>query len=96
MSNIPSVNLSDFLSNDKELKDAFVNKVGKAYQEIGFLSLKGHFLSKENVDDLYTQIKIFFDLPLTLKIIMSLMDLKDKEDIPHLERNMPRVKKKVI
>jgi isopenicillin N synthase-like dioxygenase len=67
MSNIPSVNLLDFLSNDKELKDAFVNKVGKAYQEIGFLSLKGHFLSKENVDDLYTQIKIFFDLPSDIK-----------------------------
>ena len=60
MSNIPSVDLSDFLSNDKELKDVFVKKVGKAYQEIGFLSLKGHFLSKENVDDLYTQIKTFF------------------------------------
>ena len=67
MSNIPSVDLSDFLSNDKELKDAFVKKVGKAYQEIGFLSLKGHFLSKENVDDLYTQIKTFFDLPSEIK-----------------------------
>ena len=54
MNNIPSVDLSDFLSNNKELKKEFVKKVGKAYQEIGFLSLKGHFLSKENVDDLYT------------------------------------------
>ena len=67
MTNIPSVDLSDFLSNDKELKDAFVKKVGKAYQEIGFLSLKGHFLSKKNVDDLYDQIKTFFDLPADVK-----------------------------
>ncbi|KRO86720.1 MAG: flavonol synthase [Cryomorphaceae bacterium BACL29 MAG-121220-bin8] len=67
MNNIPSVDLSDFLSNNKELKDEFVKKVGKAFQEIGFLSLKGHFLSKENVDDLYTQIKKFFDLPSEIK-----------------------------
>ena len=67
MNNIPSVDLSDFLSNNKELKDEFVKKVGKAFREICFLSLKGHFLSKENVDDLYTQIKKFFDLPSEIK-----------------------------
>ena len=39
MSNIPSLDLNDFLSNDKTRKDAFVKSVGKAYQEIGFLSL---------------------------------------------------------
>ena len=45
MNNIPSLNLTDFLSNDKKRKNDFVNSVGKAYQEIGFLSLKNHFLS---------------------------------------------------
>ena len=62
MNNIPSLNLNDFLSNDKKRKNDFVNSVGKAYQEIGFLSLKNHFLSKDNVEDLYNQIKCFFDM----------------------------------
>ena len=44
MSNIPSLDLNDFLSNDKKRKDDFVKSVGKAYQKIGFLSLKNHFV----------------------------------------------------
>ena len=40
MPNIPSVNLSDFISDDLSLKQDFVNKLGKAYQEIGFVALK--------------------------------------------------------
>jgi len=67
MSNIPSLDLNDFLSDDANRKQSFVSAVGKAYQEIGFLSLKGHFLSKNNIDDLYKQIKLFFDLPLASK-----------------------------
>ncbi len=63
MPNIPSLNLSDFLSNDNALKKDFVVKIGKAYQEIGFIALKGHFLTKNNIDNLYLQIKKFFDLP---------------------------------
>ncbi len=43
MSNIPSLDLNDFLSNDNKRKQDFVNAVGKAYQEIGFLSLKRSF-----------------------------------------------------
>ena len=63
MPNIPSLNLSDFLSNDNALKKDFVEKIGKAYHEIGFIALKGHFLTKNNIDNLYLQIKKFFDLP---------------------------------
>jgi isopenicillin N synthase-like dioxygenase len=67
MSNIPSLDLNEFLSNDKNKKDNFVKSVGKAYQEIGFLSLKNHFLSKDNVEDLYKQIKCFFDMSSEVK-----------------------------
>ncbi len=45
MKNIPSVDLSDFLSGDPNRKQKFVNEIGKAYEEIGFVALKGHFLS---------------------------------------------------
>ena len=56
MQNIPSVDLSDFLSGDETRKQKFINEIGKAYQEIGFVALKGHFLSDELVDNLYKEI----------------------------------------
>ena len=56
MPNIPSVNLSDFVSDDLSLKQDFVNKLGKAYQEIGFVALKGHFL-KDSDTVSYTHLR---------------------------------------
>lgn len=52
MNNIPSVDLSDFLSDDPKRKEKFVNEIGKAYEEIGFVSLKNHFLSDDLVSEL--------------------------------------------
>ncbi|MBE7648722.1 isopenicillin N synthase family oxygenase [Tenacibaculum dicentrarchi] len=67
MNKIPSVNLADFLSEDKNRKQKFINEIGDAYQNIGFVALKGHFLDDELVDNLYTEIKNFFDLPTHIK-----------------------------
>ncbi len=67
MKNIPSVDLSDFLSDDPKRKQKFVAEIGKAYEEIGFVALKGHFLSDTLVDNLYSEIKKFFSLPLETK-----------------------------
>lgn len=67
MPNIPSVNLSDFISDDLSLKQDFVNKLGKAYQEIGFVALKGHFLKDSDIKNIYKYIKKFFDLPKNIK-----------------------------
>ncbi|MAL59027.1 MAG: flavonol synthase [Flavobacteriaceae bacterium] len=63
MNNIPSVDLADFLSEDPKRKDKFVQEIGKAYEEIGFVSLKNHFLSDQLVDELYKEVKAFFALP---------------------------------
>lgn len=68
MKNIPSVNLADFLSGDETKKKAFVNQIGKAYEEIGFVALKGHFLSDNLVADLYKEVKNFYALPLETKL----------------------------
>ena len=68
MNIVPSVNLKDFLSEDLVRKQKFVDAIGKAYEEIGFVALKGHFLSDNLVNDLYTELKNFFDLPLETKI----------------------------
>ncbi len=67
MNNIPSVDLSDFLSNDIERRQKFVNEIGTAYEEIGFVSLKNHFLDDQLVDELYREVKGFFDLPIEIK-----------------------------
>lgn len=73
MNKIPSVNLKDFLSGDDERKQKFISEIGNAYENIGFVALKGHFLDEELVDELYTEIKNFFDLP---------VDVKRKYEIP--------------
>ncbi len=67
MNNIPSVDLADFLSDDPKRKEKFVNEIGKAYEEIGFVALKNHFLSDNLVDELYTEVKSFFELPVETK-----------------------------
>ncbi|NJY62434.1 isopenicillin N synthase family oxygenase [Salinimicrobium sp. CDJ15-81-2] len=67
MNNIPSVDLADFLSDDPQRKQKFVNEIGKAYEEIGFVALKNHFLSDNLVDELYKEVKNFFALPLDTK-----------------------------
>lgn len=63
MKAIPCVNLADFLSDDVNRKQKFVNEIGRAYEDIGFVALKGHFLSKKLIESLYAEIKNFFELP---------------------------------
>lgn len=60
---VPSLDLADFTSGDAEKKAAFVKKLGDAYQNIGFVAIKNHGLSKELQDKLYAVIKKFFSLP---------------------------------
>ncbi len=67
MQKIPSVDLRDFLSDDPVRKQKFVNEIGKAYSEIGFVALKGHFLDDRLVDELYSEVRNFFTLPVETK-----------------------------
>ncbi|GAB1855570.1 2-oxoglutarate and iron-dependent oxygenase domain-containing protein [Flavobacteriaceae bacterium MHTCC 0001] len=75
MHSIPSVDLRDFLSEDPNTKQKFVDAIGKAYENIGFVALKGHFLDDDLVEKLYKEIKHFFDLPL---------EIKQKYEIPEI------------
>ena len=75
MNKIPSVNLADFLSNDNSKKQQFIDDIGHAYENIGFVALKGHFLDDTLVDELYKEIKNFFELPL---------DVKKKYEVPRI------------
>ena len=71
--NIPSVNLADFLSSDINKKNNFVESIGKAFEEIGFVALDGHFLDSNFNQKLYKEIRSFFDLP---------QEIKNKYEIP--------------
>jgi isopenicillin N synthase-like dioxygenase len=64
---IPVVNLADFLSGDPQLKQAFVNQLGKAYEEVGFVAVKNHGIPDDLIADLYKHVQQFFSLPLTTK-----------------------------
>ena len=67
MTQIPSVDLRDFLSNDDQKRLGFIKNIGKAYEDIGFVALKGHFLDNDLVDELYKQVRDFFNLPSHIK-----------------------------
>ena len=73
MSGIPSVDLRDFISGNEERKQKFVREIGKAFEEIGFVALSGHFLSDELVTELYSEVKAFFELP---------QEIKDSYEVP--------------
>jgi len=72
MSAIPSVDLRDFISGDPQRKAKFTQEIGRAFEEIGFVALSGHYLSEELVKNLYAEIKKFFNLP---------QEVKDKYEI---------------
>ena len=64
---IPSVDLADFLSGDPIKKNDFVQKLGKAYEEVGFVAVKNHGVPDALIADLYQYVQEFFSLPLQKK-----------------------------
>jgi isopenicillin N synthase-like dioxygenase len=64
---IPSVDLGEFLSGDSDKKNQFVQNLGKAYEEIGFVAVKNHGISDDLIADLYKYVQQFFSLPLEQK-----------------------------
>jgi len=73
MSAIPNVDLKNYLSGDFVKKEMFIKELGTAFEEIGFVALSGHFLSDALVEELYAEIKKFFNLP---------EDVKNRYEIP--------------
>ncbi len=67
MNQIPSVDLGEFLSENPQKKQKFIDQIGKAYEDIGFVALKGHFLDDALVDSLYEEVRKFFALPSEVK-----------------------------
>jgi len=66
--NIPVVDLADFLSGDESRKQKFVQELGKAYEEVGFVAVKNHGIPDDLIADLYNYVQRFFTLPAETKL----------------------------
>lgn len=64
---IPSLDLADFTSGDPQRKNKFVQQLGAAYNNIGFVAIKNHYLTDELSAKLYSTIKKFYALPDAVK-----------------------------
>lgn len=64
---IPSLDLADFTSGDPARKNKFVAALGEAYNNIGFVAIRNHYLTEELSARLYTIIKKFFAQPDSIK-----------------------------
>src|SRR6476659_1859485 len=66
--NIPVVDLNFFVKGTAQQKQEFVNALGKAYEEVGFVAVKNHGIPDELIRQLYQQVQQFFSLPAEKKM----------------------------
>lgn len=64
---IPSLDLGDFHNGNNSTKQKFVDALGQAYNNIGFVALRDHFLTSDMQKRIYESIKKFFALPDDIK-----------------------------
>ena len=64
---IPSLDLADFTSGDPIRKNKFIQDLGAAYNNIGFVAVRNHYLTDALSDKLYSSIKKFFALSDSIK-----------------------------
>lgn len=64
---IPVVDLSKFTKGDEVSRQAFVQELGEAFQNIGFVGVTNHGVSRQLISDFYKASKAFFALPVELK-----------------------------
>lgn len=66
--NIPRLDLNEYTLGNHEQKQKFSQAIGEAYQETGFVTITNHGMTKELMEELYTEVKKFFDLPEAIKL----------------------------
>jgi len=64
---IPVVSLKQFTEGSEADKKAFVETLGKAYEEWGFVSVVDHGIDDQLIDSLYHSVKDFFRMPIENK-----------------------------
>jgi isopenicillin N synthase-like dioxygenase len=65
--NIPSLDLHDFSNGNTEKRTKFVEDLGDAFNNVGFVAIRNHGLSDELREKLYSAIQAFFALPESIK-----------------------------
>lgn len=65
--NVPVVDLSKFVDGGADDRAAFVNDLGHAFHEIGFVGVVNHGISADLVNRFYNESKAFFGLPREVK-----------------------------
>lgn len=72
---IPIVDLNDYISGDATSKSNFINALGKAYEEFGFVSVKNHGIPDAVVNEYYKSVEAFFALPTDHKLKYEIKEL---------------------
>ena len=75
MTTIPVVDLSDFTGGNPKKKAGFVQELGKAYEDVGFVAVKNHGIPSDLIADLYQYIQQFFSLPADKKRTYEIPEL---------------------
>ena len=79
LNTIPSLDLADFTSDDPVRKQKFVNDLGTAFNNIGFVAIKNHGLSDTFTTNLYDSVKAFFAEDEQIKDRMKFQEFLAKE-----------------
>ena len=65
--NIPRLDLLQFTAGSTEERQTFIQDLGKAFNETGFVTIANHGLSSDLISELYEVVKAFFDQPEAVK-----------------------------
>lgn len=65
--NIPRLDLLQFTKGSDAERQAFIQNIGKAFNETGFVTIANHGISPELISELYQVVKAFFDQPEAVK-----------------------------
>ena len=64
---VPVLDLNKFTKGDEATKAKFVDDLGKAFEEVGFVSIVNHGIDDLLIDKLYSSVKGFFGMELDAK-----------------------------
>jgi isopenicillin N synthase-like dioxygenase len=90
MMNIPVVDLEHFVNGDAQQKQAFVNALGNAYEDVGFVAVKNHGIPAELIRDLYQYVQQFFAQPTEVKLQYEKPELAGQRGTLRLDANTPK------
>ncbi|MCX7743674.1 MAG: isopenicillin N synthase family oxygenase [Flavobacteriales bacterium] len=65
---IPCIDLALYTKGNAEQQQEFVQQLGKAYEEVGFVAVKNHGVPDELISRLYKEVEQFFKLPEEIKV----------------------------